>query len=125
MELFPAANSDQWSAIKKVIDECDCYLVIVGGRYGTIAEDGLSYTEMEYRYAAEIGKPCLAFLHKSPGKISNEKSESTDEGREKLKDFRKLLQNRLCKMWSNPDDLGSVVSRSMVVQIKNEPAIGW
>ena len=56
MELFPAANEDQWTLKKKVIDDCDYYMVILGGRYGSIGSDGLSYTEMEYRYALEKRK---------------------------------------------------------------------
>lgn len=51
MELFPAANEDQWSLIKKVIDDCDYYIVVLAGRYGSVGPDGYSYTEMEYRYA--------------------------------------------------------------------------
>jgi hypothetical protein len=52
MELFPAANEDQWSLIKKVIDDCDYYVVIIGGRYGSVhPKTGISYTEMEYQYA--------------------------------------------------------------------------
>jgi len=51
MELFPAANETQWELIKRVIDECDYYLLILGGRYGTIGPHGLSYTEMESDYA--------------------------------------------------------------------------
>lgn len=57
MELFPAANEDQWTLIKKVIDDCDYYIVIIGGRYGSIGAAGLSYTEMEYRYALEREYP--------------------------------------------------------------------
>jgi hypothetical protein len=53
MELFPAANDDQWTLIKRVIDDCDYYIVVVAGRYGSVSEDGLSYTEKEYRYALE------------------------------------------------------------------------
>jgi hypothetical protein len=34
MELFPASNETQWNWIKKVIDESDYYVVIVGGKYG-------------------------------------------------------------------------------------------
>ncbi|MGV4033752.1 DUF4062 domain-containing protein [Citrobacter freundii] len=45
MELFPAIDEGQWEFIKKVIDDCDYYLLIIGGRYGSVAEDGLSYTE--------------------------------------------------------------------------------
>jgi hypothetical protein len=62
MELFPAADEDQWTLIKNVIDECDYYIVIVGGRYGSVGNGGLSYTEMEYRYALENGKPRYSIL---------------------------------------------------------------
>lgn len=31
MELFPAADDKQWSLIKEVIDDCDYYVLIVGG----------------------------------------------------------------------------------------------
>ena len=30
MELFPASNDDQWTLIKRVIDACDYYLLIIG-----------------------------------------------------------------------------------------------
>ncbi len=44
MELFPAANEDQWSLIKKVIDDADYYVVVVGGRYGSLGPEGLRET---------------------------------------------------------------------------------
>ena len=61
MELFPAANDSQWELIKGVIDDCDYYVVIIAGRYGSTGPSGISYTEMEYRYAVEQGKPVVAF----------------------------------------------------------------
>jgi Domain of unknown function (DUF4062) len=45
MELFPAADEEQFEFIKKIIDDCDYYLLIIGGRYGSTAPDGVSYTE--------------------------------------------------------------------------------
>jgi len=125
MELFPAANEDQWSLIKKVISECDYYLVISAGRYGSIGPSGQSYTEMEYRYAIEIGKPVVAFLHKEPLNLKAAVVERTDDGRAKLKAFRELLQQKMCKYWATPAELGSVVSRSLVRLTKSEPAVGW
>lgn len=125
MELFPAANDTQWNLIKKVIDDSDYYILILAGRYGSIGPDGFSYTEMEYRYALDIGKPVIAFLHKDAGKISSEKSESTDDGKLKLNAFRALVEKRLCKHWSSAAELGSVVSRSLIQLIKSNPAIGW
>jgi hypothetical protein len=32
MELFPAADEGQWALIRRVIQDCDYYLVIIGGR---------------------------------------------------------------------------------------------
>jgi hypothetical protein len=125
MELFPAANEDQWSLIRKVIDESDYYLVISAGRYGSIGPHGQSYTEMEYRYAIDSKTPVIAFLHRDPSQLIASKCEQTDEGRAKLQEFRGLLRRRICKDWSTADELGSVVSRSLIRLIKNTPAVGW
>jgi hypothetical protein len=80
---------------------------------------------MEYKYAISIGKPTIAFLHKDPGTIQAKKCESTNEGKEKLAIFRTFVEQKLCKQWSSPADLGSVVSRSLVQLIKNTTAVGW
>ena len=125
MELFPAANESQWSLIRRVIEDCDYYVLILGGRYGSCGPDGLSYTEMEYRYALEMGKPTIAFLHKDPGKIQANKCETTEEGKEKLVAFRAFVEKKLCKQWASPSELGSVVSRSLIQLMKTTPAIGW
>lgn len=125
MELFPAANETQWNLIKKVIDECDYYILILAGRYGSISPEGLSYTEMEYRYALSINKPTIAFIHRDPGKIIADKTEASTEGKEKLLEFRILVEQKLCKHWDTPQELGSVVSRSLIQLIKSTPAIGW
>jgi hypothetical protein len=125
MELFPAADEDQWTLIKRVIDECDYYIVISAGRYGSTGADGTSYTEMEYQYAIDSGKPVLGFLHQDPSRLAVAQCESTDEGRAKLADFRRFIGQRVCKYWSNPSELGSVVSRSLVQQIKTRPGVGW
>jgi hypothetical protein len=55
MELFPAADEAQLAFIKRVIDDCDYYLLIIGGRYGSVDESGISYTEQEYDYAVSHG----------------------------------------------------------------------
>jgi hypothetical protein len=125
MELFPAANDDQWSLIKKVIDDCDYYIVIVGGRYGSLGPQGLSYTEMEYRYAVEQGKPIMAFLHKVPGDLPANRTEESEAGRAKLNEFREFVERRVCRYWQTPGELGGQVSRSLIKLIKNHPAVGW
>lgn len=125
MELFPAASDDQWTLIKKVISECDYYIVISAGRYGSIGPSGVSYTEMEYRYAVELGKPTIAFLHKDPLRLLAGAVEQTDVAKAKLETFRALLQQKMCKFWESPAELGSVVSRSLVRLTKSTPGVGW
>ena len=126
MELFPASNEQQWSWIKRIIDESDYYLVIVAGRYGSVhLEKQISYTEMEYRHALDIGKPTLAFLHKDPGCLPQCNCEETLEGRERLFAFRQLCEKKLCKYWEGPADLAAKISRSLTQLMKHEPRAGW
>lgn len=125
MELFPASDDTQWDVIKSIIDNCDYYILILAGRYGSINKDGVGYTELEYNYANEKGIPTIAFLHENINNLSVSKSENTDEGKEKLNNFRGKVQNKLCKYWNTPQELGSVVSRSLIQLIKNKPAVGW
>lgn len=125
MELFQASDDDQWTLIKNVIDDCDYYLVIIGGRYGSTNKDGISYTQMEYEYALKKGKPILAFLHKDPGKIIADKTEKVPENKKKLEAFRELAEKKVVRYWDTPENLGGLVSRSIHSIIKSHPAIGW
>ena len=82
MEMFPATDDEQWKLIKELIDDCDYYILIVGGRYGSLSKDGISYTQMEYQYAVSIGVPVISFLPKFPDKIISGK---TDKNPQKAK----------------------------------------
>ena len=128
MELFPAADEEQFEFIKQVIDQSDYYIVISAGRYGSIhPEKGLSYTELEYDYAVETGKPVIRLLHKNPfNKLQGEFIERTDEGREKLEAFRaKLGKASMVRFWDDPKELGAEVVYGIMDARKRRPAIGW
>ncbi|WP_281989495.1 DUF4062 domain-containing protein [Aquimarina aggregata] len=125
MELFPAADEDQWTLIKELIDNCDYYILIVGGRYGSLSNIGMSYTQMEYEYALKKGIPILSFLHKNPGNLPKDKCETDSKKQKRLDEFKDLVQRKLCKFWESPKELGSVVSRSLIQLIKYKPRIGW
>src|SRR5271166_1239465 len=61
MELFTAGDESQMEVIKQWIDESDVYLLILGGRYGSVEpKNGKSYTQLEYEYALGLGKPLFA-----------------------------------------------------------------
>lgn len=127
MELFPAANEDQWTIIEKVVKECDYYIVIVAGRYGSIHPSGISYTEKEYQYAVNNNIPTLCFLHENPDELPEEKKESEEsEARAKLKAFRDHLKNsKQVRHYSSSDGLGRIVSTSLSAIKEEHPGVGW
>ena len=62
MELFSTGKS-QMKTIQKWIDESDVYMLILGGRYGTVEpKSGKSYTQLEYEYACSKKIPVFAIL---------------------------------------------------------------
>lgn len=126
MEAFVASNESQWDVIKRVIDECDYYVLLVGGRYGSVTSEGISYTEKEYQYARERGLPVLAFVHAKPDDIPLGKSEKDEHLRAKLATFRAEVMDKYpVRTWSNAAELGGLVSRSLVREIKINPRPGW
>jgi hypothetical protein len=126
MEMFPASDSDKFELIKRVIDLCDYYVVIVGGRYGSVDPvQELSYTEMEYDYAVDTKKPVMAFLHGSPGKLQADKTDMDADLRKKLDAFRKKAEQKVVKYWHEPGDLKGQVALAIIQTRKSDPAEGW
>nr|WP_325253180.1 DUF4062 domain-containing protein [Amylibacter sp.] len=126
MESFPAADLDQFTFIKSLIDHCDYYVLIIAGRYGTMAEDGMSYTEKEYRYAVSKGVPVLVMVHSERGSIAADKSEQTVEGKERLDRFiREASDGRLRKSWNTTDGLKLSVREALDHSKATKPRVGW
>ncbi len=125
MEYFPAANEDQWTFIRKLIDSCDYYVLIMGGRYGSEDEDGKSYTQKEYEYALSKGIPTIGFIYPDRTSLAEKKRDSDPNKIQKLEAFISLVRSKLCKDWHNAYELGAVVSRSLTQLINNSPRTGW
>ena len=127
MEAFVAADIEQFEVIKKVIDLCDYYVLIIGKRYGSIHPDtGKSYTEMEYDYAIEQGIPVLVFAIDDNVKLASDKIETDEDKIEKLRKFRtRAMTNRLASIWGTIEDLTGKLAISIMkakVEIKRP---GW
>lgn len=126
MEIFPAADVEQFEYIKKIIDECDYYVLIVAARYGSLDAAGVSYTEKEYHYAVSQKKTVLAFIHNDVGNIATNKTDTDRELQKKLAAFRKEVANsRLVQLWSSREELRSKVIISLHKAIIEYPAVGW
>ena len=126
MELFPAADDAAWQLIKDVIDGSDYYVVIIGGRYGSLDDTGIGYTEKEYDYAVSQKKPVVPLLHENPDNLPRDKTETDKESWEKLKKFRQRVEEKhTCAYWTTADDLKAKVIVGLTSAIKRHPATGW
>lgn len=126
MELFPAVDEEQWLFIQRVINDCDYYLLIIGGRYGSITAEGISYTEKEFDHAVQIGLKVIALVHGAPDDIPFGKSEQDPALRERLLNFKdKAMKGRLVKFWKSAEELPGLVALSLTKTIKTYPAVGW
>ena len=126
MEQFPASDLSQMAYIEKVLEDCDYYILISAGRYGSTGEDGISYTEKEYDYALTHGIPVMCFLIKNIDEIPRGKCENTEEGMKKLVTFReKVAKNKLVKYYESSTELGKNVAIALQHCIDSFPACGW
>lgn len=128
MEHFVATNEEQFNYIKRLLDETDYYIIIIGNRYGSQADDGISYTEKEFDYAVNLGIPVIACIHSNPDSLPVNKSDTKLSERQKLNKFRnKVMHHRMVSYfsWENPSDLSAEVAVALINTISDYPRPGW
>ncbi len=126
MEQFPATDEEQMEYIRLIIDEFDYYVVIIKGKYGSVASDGISYTEKECEYALQKGKPVLGFLFRNPRSLRVEEIDDDPAKAANLRKFREKLERRkIINYWDTVDELASVVKESINDIARRKPGIGW
>lgn len=130
MELFSAGDKSQWETIKTWIDESDIYMLILGGRYGSIEpESGLSYTELEFNYAVAKGKPLFSIVIDDEYLNSKVKSGGVEfieqENPQKLKLFRNKVTSKTVKFFKDLKDIQLAVLLSLPAISKGRELSGW
>jgi hypothetical protein len=124
MEMFSAGDEEQWKLIKRQIEDCDYYVVIVAFRYGSLAVD-FSYTEMEYDYAVSLGIPTLGFIITDGVQWPSGKIDKDSQKVTKLNMFKEKVKSRIVSFWSEKNDLYGKVSIALMKQFNTSPRIGW
>lgn len=132
MELFKAGKS-QMETIRKWIDESDIYMLILGGRYGSIEpSSGKSYTHLEYEYALSKNMPVFAIILEDS--FLSSKATSCEENaifeignKYKYNSFKDTVESNIVKYVNNIDQISSVI-HAQLNNIYNDPnynLAGW
>lgn len=125
MEDFPATDIEAFEYIKKMIDKADYYLLIIGGKYGSIhPEFNKSYTELEFDYAVANNVPVIFFFKEGITHIDY--LDVDPKIKEKLESFiTKASTGRMRNTFKNVDQLEGAIVRSLNSNIKDIPRPGW
>ncbi|HHQ6631956.1 TPA: DUF4062 domain-containing protein [Serratia fonticola] len=130
MELFTAGDKNQWEIIRRWIDESDVYILILGGRYGSIEkESGLSYTELEYNYAVDTGKPLFSIVINDSyldEKVRLKGKEVLEqENPQLLKSFKEKVTSNLVSFFSDLKDIRLAIIESLPEIARGRELSGW
>ena len=136
MELFTGESKEQLVIINKWIDDSDIFLLILGGRYGTIhSSTGKSYVHMELEMAMSLKKPIMIFVMKE-SLINTKKIEAIQANKiylyekdiEIYNDFKvSILNSRLVVLFDSIESLKSEIlaSLNMLQNSSEYDFVGW
>ncbi len=133
MELFKAGNRSQLDTIYKWIDESDIFMLILGGRYGSIEPASKkSYTQLEYEYAVKKTIPVFSvvlsnrFLHRKAS-IKDEADIFEQKNIEKYNDFKNLVMSKMVREIDTIEKI-SIAIHTALSDFQNDPSLhlaGW
>lgn len=130
MELFTAGDRSQMDTIKQWIDESDVYMLILGGRYGSVeSNSGISYTELEFDYALQEKKPLFAVVVTDSALEQKVKSGGTllleRDNPKELALFRKKVLNNISSFFEDPKDIKLCVHETLADFATSRALKGW
>ena len=131
MELFAAGDKSQLETIKQWIQDSDVFMLILGGRYGSIDEEsGKSYIQLEYEHAIANNKPFFAAIIddnylKQKARENPELDCYEQVNKKHYGEFKENVKSRICRFFVNADQLKLHVLESLHRIEKRPDLVGW
>ncbi len=131
MELFKAGNDSQLKTIYKWINESDVYMLILGGRYGTIeSSSGKSYTQLEYEYALSRNIPIFGVVLSQSFLTNKIISLGLDKVTEQLapdkyQQFKSLVMSKIIREVNDCKDIQLAIHTTLNDFIQEYNLTGW
>ena len=115
MAYFAAQDTASADMCRQEVLAADIYVLIAGFCYGSPVRDRpeVSYTELEFEAAAQLGKPRFAFLLEENAEGS--RYLFTDKHTDRQLEFRERVNNELSTAtFANPDQLETLVYQALI-----------
>ena len=131
MELFQAGNNSQLDTVKRWIDESDVYMLILGGRYGSIEPiSGNGYIEVEYKYALSKTIPVFSVvLSESFLSLKASKSSMSEifeqQNKRNYDDFKQLVMTKMVKYADDEKDIKLAIHATLKKFLDDYKLSGW
>lgn len=118
MELFASENEKQWIVIQRWIRESDVFLILLGGRYGSIEPTSQkSYIHREFEYAISRNKPIISIIISD--QFLQEKINSgyytaklpVETSNPKYIELRRKIREKMSSEYNNISQISAAISR--------------
>lgn len=125
LENFAPQSATDLEVIKRAVEDCPIYILILGPTYGAIPRDReKSYTHIEYELAKKAGREILVFplnwddIKEERRKLDLDHDAAEIKNTEKLKAFWEQVQggDHFCRQWKicSPEDIRRYVMLALL-----------
>lgn len=133
MELFASENEKQWAVIQRWIRESDVFLILLGGRYGSIEPlSQKSYIHREFEYAVSKNKPIVSiiiserFLQEKIDKGCYSASFPIETKDKRYIDLKNKIREKMSSEYDNIGHISASISRIFSnTEARFSRASGW
>ena len=130
MEQFSPGDETAWEKIRRWIDESDCFMLMLGGRYGSIEpKSRKSYVQLEYEYALKKKKPFFSLVITPEGLDARVRKYGLKiderDNQESYKKFLSKVKEPHCAFWTEPKDITPVVILKLSQWSQRDDLMGW
>lgn len=130
MELFTSGDVSQMEVIRRWIDESDVYMLILGGRYGSVEPyTGMGYTELEFDYAIEQKKPLFSVVISKDALDEKVKKDGVrvieQDNPQALALFREKVLRNISAFFKEDKDIKLCVYESLSEFSTSRDLVGW
>jgi hypothetical protein len=129
MEDYVAMDQRPVDKCLKDVEQADIYIGLFAFRYGYVPPpqhsnpDGWSITELEFRHAEKLKKPCLTFVvnDTTPWSRSLDDAYKSDDKGERIKRLRQyLLTEKLASAFASPHELATLVLAAVTKHLEGK-----